>query len=231
MFIDIGCIEQDCRDVTQTCEKDVTCEAIFETYFMACEQVINGSYDNANLECPSGCADALQAFITQVAPGYSTPSFCSCNDNVICENAKSNLIKYNCISQNCESAFESCMEDVTCAPIGQNYYDKCESIIEGSYTGNTCPTDCANALTSYIDEVYGYDASKAITDYCDCDDISSCETVRQQLVTSQCYVQSTTTSSTSSTTLVPSSSSLSLTCMNSLIMVMIGIIFVLFSTY
>jgi hypothetical protein len=231
-LINIDCIEKDCRDYTTECQLNNACVPYFNNYYNACLSIIDHTYNNNNMECPMGCNEALLAYINFISPGSTTPSFCSCNGNEDCEMVKDDLIKYNCIEYSCQQAFENCVMDSSCEPIATNYINNCDIVINGSWNQNTCPNDCENALVSYVNYVYGYNASKSIYEYCDCEGDIYCENSQQNLVTSNCYVSSTTATTTTTmaaTTSTNNPQSLAFiltTNMNLLLLIIISIIII-----
>ena len=61
-----------------------------------------------------------------------------------------------------------CMNDPDCAPLGENYFQACEYIINGSVTSGTCSEDCRLGLTVYLDYMWPNIDSQNPDDYCEC---------------------------------------------------------------
>jgi len=180
---DLGCIGDSCTHVFYDCTLDSNCNKTAISYYTACEQVLNGSwtYD----WCPSECTYWLWKYISSVAPNSTTTDFCDCYNNQACINAKKYLMDANCVNTDCPQLFVECENNATCAPYATTFKSTCGSILDGTYTGTTCPTGCSDAINNYITAT----GNNIINDqYCDCNGDTNCEHYLQTFFDVGCIV-------------------------------------------
>ena len=174
----MGCIDDDSCEYAfeYRCMSDPECAPIGEFYLEACQAILNGSLTSGT--CPDKCKYGLTSYLNYMWPDVDSTNpddYCTCAGSPGCDSIGDILQSMGCIDKaalnDCASVFQyQCMgiDNETCGPIGENYLDECQYILNGSVTSGICTDDCRWALTGYLDYVWPNIDSQDPDAYCSC---------------------------------------------------------------
>eukprot|EP01083_Nonionella_stella_P090316 252333_1 len=200
----IACVEGRDRLISATCF-NVGCGKLHEircssdecledhmNYIMSCQGMVNGSWTEP--WCPLDCQQNLFTYLAyMVEPGQDMNDIhgiCQCAEsNGDCAQYFVELIDHGCVKESCQSTWLNCQNDATCQPLSEEYLTACETVIDGSFTGDTCPGDCPEKLATYLGAALSVDALLS-DEFCDCQGEASCTEPLERIKELDCVRQS-----------------------------------------
>eukprot|EP01083_Nonionella_stella_P161471 528947_1 len=197
----IACVEGRDRLISATCF-NVGCGKLHEircssdecledhmNYIMSCQGMVNGSWTEP--WCPLDCQQNLFTYLAyMVEPGQDMNDIhgiCQCAEsNGDCAQYFVELIDHGCVKESCQSTWLNCQNDATCQPLSEEYLTACETVIDGSFTGDTCPGDCPEKLATYLGAALTVDVLLLSGEYCDCQGNVGCTAAQGHINAANC---------------------------------------------